>query len=91
MIPGILDGSGRMEREIEAHMPKQDSRLFPRRGNGGQGLAMAMDLMGDEHDDHRLTRGHEPPEDARGTRRAREAGSEKSADNPREHIRPKGA
>jgi regulator of cell morphogenesis and NO signaling len=62
----------------------------------GQGdMAMAMELMRDEHGDHaatlnqlaELTRGHRPPEDACGTWRALYTGTAKFADDLREHVR----
>ena len=76
-------------------MQKEEQGLFPTLRAGQGSMAMAMELMRDEHDDHHLrldelealTRGHQPPEDACGSWRALYAGTAKFAADLREHIR----
>jgi regulator of cell morphogenesis and NO signaling len=92
---GLADLLLRMTWEMEAHMQKEEQGLFPALRAGHGGMAMAMDLMRDEHDDHAsrldelatLTRGHHPPEGACDTWRALYAGTAKFAADLREHIR----
>lgn len=92
---GLADLLLRMGWELEAHMQKEEDGLFPVLRAGQDGMAMAMELMRDEHDEHAarlselttLTRGHQPPQDACGTWRALYAGTAKLADDLREHIR----
>jgi regulator of cell morphogenesis and NO signaling len=95
MPRGLAELLQRMQWEMEAHMQKEEQGLFPMLLPGQGDMAMAMELMRDEHDDHAarlgqlaaLTRGHQPPEDACGTWRALYAGTAKFADDLREHIR----
>jgi regulator of cell morphogenesis and NO signaling len=92
---GLADLLRRMGWEMEAHMQKEEQGLFPMLRDGQRGMAMAMELMRDEHDDHAvrlgelaaLTRNHQPPEDACGSWRALYAGTAKFAADLREHIR----
>jgi regulator of cell morphogenesis and NO signaling len=84
----------RMSWEMEAHMQKEEQGLFPTLRAGEGGMAMACELMRDEHDDHAarlaelaaLTHGHELPADASPTWRALYAGTAKFAADLREHI-----
>jgi regulator of cell morphogenesis and NO signaling len=92
---GLADLLARMAWEMEAHMQKEEEGLFPALRDGSCGMAMAMELMRDEHDDHHqrlaeleaLTRGHQPPADACGSWRALYAGTATFAADLREHIR----
>ncbi len=92
---GLAELLQRIQWEMEAHMQKEEQGLFPMLLPGQGDMAMAMELMRDEHDDHaarlnqlaELTRGHQPPDDACGTWRALYAGTAKFADDLREHIR----
>ncbi len=92
---GLAALLGSMGSEMEAHMRKEEEGLFPELRHGERAMAMAMELMRDEHDDHALrlaelatlTRGHQAPDDACGTWRALYAGTAKFAEDLREHIR----
>jgi regulator of cell morphogenesis and NO signaling len=94
---GLADLLARMVWEMEAHMPKEEQGLFPalRDGSANMAMAMAMELMRDEHDDHHqrlaelevLTRDHQPPADACGSWRALYAGTATFAADLRGHIR----
>ncbi len=92
---GLADLLSRMAWEMEAHMQKEEEGLFPALRDGPGGMAMAMELMRDEHDDHHhrlteleaLTQGHRAPDDACGTWRALCAGTAAFAADLREHIR----
>lgn len=90
---GLADLLSRMGWEMEAHMQKEEQGLFPMLREG-MAVQMAMELMRDEHDDHRarlqeleaLTHGHTPPAGACNSWRALYAGTAKFADDLVQHI-----
>jgi regulator of cell morphogenesis and NO signaling len=92
---GLADLLSRMAWEMEAHMQKEEEGLFPALHDGSGSMAIAMELMRDEHNDHHqrlaeleaLTQGHRAPADACGTWRALCAGTAAFAADLREHIR----
>jgi hypothetical protein len=63
---GLADLLTSIAWEMEAHMQKEEQGLFPMLRDGHGGMAVAMELMRDEHDDHAarpeqlaaLSRGH---------------------------------
>lgn len=92
---GLADLLTSIAWEMEAHMQKEEQGLFPALRDGHGGMAIAMELMRDEHDDHAarleqlaaLTRGHQPPDDACGSWRALYAGTAKLTADLRDHVR----
>jgi regulator of cell morphogenesis and NO signaling len=91
---GLADLLGRVEFEMDGHMQKEEQALFPMILSGHPNLAMPIEIMRDDHDDHgarlremdALTHGHTPPEDACNSWRALYAGTRKLADDLMEHI-----
>jgi regulator of cell morphogenesis and NO signaling len=91
---GLADLLARVQYEMEAHMQKEEQGLFPMILAGRRQLAMPIQIMRDEHDDHgerlreieALTHGHTPPENACNTWLALYAGTHKFADDLMEHI-----
>jgi regulator of cell morphogenesis and NO signaling len=91
---GLAQLITRITWEMESHMQKEEEGLFPTLRTGHP-MAIAIELMRDEHDDHAirlgeleaLTRGHVPPADACGSWRALCAGTARLAADLREHIR----
>ena len=92
---GLTDLLSQVEYAMEAHMRKEEHGLFPELRAGETHMAVAMELMRDEHDDHArrldelaaLSRQHRPPAGACASWRALCAGTAKFADDLREHIR----
>jgi regulator of cell morphogenesis and NO signaling len=92
---GLAELLSRIAWELESHMQKEEQGLFPLLRDGGDTMAVAMELMRDEHDDHAarlgqlaaLTRGHAAPQDAGDAWRALCAGTAKLEADLREHIR----
>jgi regulator of cell morphogenesis and NO signaling len=80
---------------MEAHLQNEEQGPFPALRDGSANMAMAMELMRDEHDDHHqrlaeleaLARDHQPPADTCGSWRALYAGTATFAADLREHIR----
>ncbi len=91
---GLADLLARVEYEMESHMQKEEQALFPMILAGHAHLAMPIEIMRDEHDDHgerlreieALTNGHVPPDGACNTWRALYAGTRKFAEDLMEHI-----
>jgi regulator of cell morphogenesis and NO signaling len=91
---GLADLLARVEFEMEGHMQKEEQALFPMILAGHPNLAMPIEIMRDDHDDHgarlreieALTHRHTPPEDACNSWRALYAGTRKLADDLMEHI-----
>lgn len=91
---GLADLLVRIGWEMEAHMQKEEQGLFPML-RAGHGMAMAIELMRDEHEEHMerlrrldaLTHDHTPPADACGTWRTLCAGTARFAADLRAHIR----
>lgn len=92
---GLADLLARIKQELESHMQKEETILFPlmRRG-GGPMIVGPISVMIAEHDDHganlrkleQLTNGFEPPADACTTWRALYVGVHKFVDDVMEHI-----
>ncbi len=69
---GLSELLARAQYEMEAHMQKEEQALFPMILSGHPNLAMPIEIMRDDHDDHgallrqieAVTQGHTPPEDA---------------------------
>lgn len=91
---GLAELLARAEFEMEAHMQKEEQALFPMILAGQGNLAMPIEIMRDDHDDHgvrlreieALTHGHTPPEGACNSWRALYAGTRRFADDLMEHI-----
>jgi regulator of cell morphogenesis and NO signaling len=85
----------RMRANLEAHMQKEEDRLFPMMRLAGPVARVAVEIMRDEYDDHakhlhdlgRLTHDHTPPEHASPEWCALYAGTRRLADDIAEHIR----
>jgi len=92
---GIMALLEQINGELEAHMLKEESVLFPMMRRGGHPLiAQPIGAMLVEHDDHsellreleRITGYFAVPDDACPTWRALYAGARRFADNVAEHI-----
>ncbi len=79
-LAGALEG---LARDIEAHMAKEETILFPAmRAGGGDGIQFPISMMRADHDDHaqtiallrQLTQDFTPPEHACGSWRSLYAG-----------------
>jgi regulator of cell morphogenesis and NO signaling len=92
---GLAALLGRIGLDLEAHMQKEESILFPLMRNGGHPMiAEPIRAMLAEHDDHgahlraleALTHDFTPPEEACATWRALYAGARKFANDLVDHI-----
>lgn len=92
---GLGDLLTRIGYEMEAHMQKEEQGLFPTILAGGGAMAMAIEIMRDDHDDHgvrleevaALTGGLTVPDDAGEAWSALYAGLRGFVADLREHIR----
>ena len=93
---GLSDLLRRMTGEMEVHMKKEESILFPAiRSGGGPGIENPIAVMRADHDDHdrdiaeirRLTRNLTLPDGACGTWTALYSGLAEFIDDLSEHMR----